>query len=461
MSLLLEALKKAEKAKEEAQRRATRRRRGEQAAFDPEATVLDDGKHVTRRDRTARHLRAAGNPQRRPALRHAAKAAPLELALAEEPAPAPEAKTPPRRANRRAQAEASNAERITARKVFEAKVQRAEPAPALLHHGRRARRVRARHGGLFLGPAAPAAVAREHQSGSRRGREPAAAAPAAAPATGLGQASQGPGAIPACRRTPLRTDPPLQRQPQRRHPRPLPRRRRRAASRRRARDAPRRRGSRPRRPRSTPAAASTESGRSPSTAAAPQVHPQVSAGYAAYQAGDLRRPRAATTSRRCAMSPRNRDALLGLAAVEMRAQRYELADGYVPAPAAGRPARPARAGRRCSRCAAGSSTRCRSRAASRSLLAADPRGARAEFHARQPVRAAGALGRSAAGVFQGLRGRPGQPGLRLQPRRQPRPPAPAEARARVLPARAGAGARSAAPTSTCDSARTRVQQLTR
>ena len=47
MSLLLEALKKAEKAKEEAQRRA----KGADApaapsAFDPEATVLEEGKQA-------------------------------------------------------------------------------------------------------------------------------------------------------------------------------------------------------------------------------------------------------------------------------------------------------------------------------------------------------------------------------------------------------------------------------
>ena len=52
MSLLLEALKKAEKAKEEAQKRA----RGDASAgdapsaFDPDSTVLDPGHPVTTRD---------------------------------------------------------------------------------------------------------------------------------------------------------------------------------------------------------------------------------------------------------------------------------------------------------------------------------------------------------------------------------------------------------------------------
>ena len=46
MSLLLEALKKAEKAKEDAQRRAKGAESdapAQPSVFDPEATVLDDG----------------------------------------------------------------------------------------------------------------------------------------------------------------------------------------------------------------------------------------------------------------------------------------------------------------------------------------------------------------------------------------------------------------------------------
>ena len=52
MSLLLEALKKAEKAKEDAQRKAKAGAAAGIAAsvFDPESTVMDDGRHVTTRD---------------------------------------------------------------------------------------------------------------------------------------------------------------------------------------------------------------------------------------------------------------------------------------------------------------------------------------------------------------------------------------------------------------------------
>jgi Tfp pilus assembly protein PilF len=61
------------------------------------------------------------------------------------------------------------------------------------------------------------------------------------------------------------------------------------------------------------------------TRAAPQIHPRVAAGYAAYQAGDLAKARDEYQQALTA-EPTNRDALLGLAAVEMRAQRYDIAE---------------------------------------------------------------------------------------------------------------------------------------
>jgi len=59
----------------------------------------------------------------------------------------------------------------------------------------------------------------------------------------------------------------------------------------------------------------------------PQIHAQVSSGYAAYQAGDLQKARA-DYQQVLREEPDNRDALLGIAAVEMRAQRYDLSDAY-------------------------------------------------------------------------------------------------------------------------------------
>jgi tetratricopeptide (TPR) repeat protein len=59
----------------------------------------------------------------------------------------------------------------------------------------------------------------------------------------------------------------------------------------------------------------------------PRIHPRVAAGYAAYQSGDLAAARA-EYEQALREDGANRDALLGLAAIEMRAQRYDLADGY-------------------------------------------------------------------------------------------------------------------------------------
>jgi len=80
--------------------------------------------------------------------------------------------------------------------------------------------------------------------------------------------------------------------------------------------------------RDTDAAQSGESSRALNVnRAATRIHPRVQSGYASYQAGDLS---SAHAEYRQALreEPGNRDALLGLAAVEMRAQRYEQAEAY-------------------------------------------------------------------------------------------------------------------------------------
>jgi hypothetical protein len=135
MSLLLEALKKAEKAKEEAQRRA-KGSDAPDAAADADATVAVDARHVT----TRAELPDISAPLEilSDDLRAEAPAQPprRELSLAEEPpaaapAPAAAARESKREAARAssAQGAAKNAERATAQRVFEAKFK--EPNPRL------------------------------------------------------------------------------------------------------------------------------------------------------------------------------------------------------------------------------------------------------------------------------------------------------------------------------------------
>jgi len=59
----------------------------------------------------------------------------------------------------------------------------------------------------------------------------------------------------------------------------------------------------------------------------PRLAPAIAAGYAAYQAGDMAAARH-SYAQALQDEPDNRDALLGIAAVEMRAQRYGAADAH-------------------------------------------------------------------------------------------------------------------------------------
>jgi tetratricopeptide (TPR) repeat protein len=59
----------------------------------------------------------------------------------------------------------------------------------------------------------------------------------------------------------------------------------------------------------------------------PQIHPLVASGYAAYLAGEMSKARD-DYQQVLREEPANRDALLGLAGVEMRARRFDLANGY-------------------------------------------------------------------------------------------------------------------------------------
>ena len=335
MSLLLEALKKAEKAKEEAQRRAKDAPAGGDArpsAFDPEATVLDENRHVTTRPELpdisapleilSEDLRAGTQP----------KAAPIQLALADEPPPrAPEPKAAPRRDNTRAAAEAQGSapastagtERATAQRVFEAKFK--EPNPHLPFY------IAVAVLGVFavgtvgyfwiqLRP--PSSLVNTNPV---RAADEKAVDTASASATAPAQAAQGAGAIPGLPGgpasqpgTPPATPGPAG--PAAAAPAIAPS----VAA---APAAPAVTAAVPA-TRSKPAAAAKNDDRPLSiNRGGPQIHPQVSAGYAAFQASDLTKARS-EYQQALRDEPSNRDALLGLAAVEMRAQRYDLADSY-------------------------------------------------------------------------------------------------------------------------------------
>jgi tetratricopeptide (TPR) repeat protein len=334
MSLLLDALKKAEKAKEEAQRRAKGTGAGGDArpsAFDPEATVLDQNRHVTTRDELpdisapleilSEDLRAGTQP----------KAAPIQLALADEPPPrAPEPRTAPRRDNTRAAAETqgsapastAGAERATAQRVFEAKFR--EPNPRLPFYI-----TVAVLGAFALGTVGYFWVQLQPPSSlvnpnPVRAADEKAVAAAAAPAAAPAQAAQGAGAIPGLPGGPASqpgTPPPATPGPAGPAAAAI------APSVAAPPAAPAVTAAAPA-TRSKPAATAKNDDRPLSVnRGGPQIHPQVSAGYAAFQASDLTKARS-EYQQALREEPANRDALLGLAAVEMRAQRYDLADSY-------------------------------------------------------------------------------------------------------------------------------------
>lgn len=299
MSLLLEALKKAEKAKEEAQRRA---REGEGAELQPggDAAALTEQKHVTRAElpQITAPLEILSEDIRAVPARAAAP----ELSLQERPAAAPPPPSSPR-------GDPQAAQRAAARKVFEAKVR--EPNPRLPFYIAMGALGAFAVGTVIyfwiqLRPPAPL-VNTNPVKPSGEVRLAAAPGPGAAlaqPAAPAQPAIQGmPSGNPAAPARAAAAAPARSATPA--IPRdPPPPRIRRAAS------APQR----------TPQVPLLATRREVF-----QVHPRVEAGYAAYQAG---RMDAARREYQQALreEPGNRDALLGLAAVEMQGQRYQAAD---------------------------------------------------------------------------------------------------------------------------------------
>jgi len=306
------------------------------------------GRHVMTRD----ELPAASTPldvvaeELQPA---APKAAPMELRLADEP-PAQGQKVAPRREPARAAATgapsaqntAAAAERATAQRVFEAKFK--EPNPRLPFFI-----VMGLLGAFAIGtvayfwiqlrPAPPLVNTNPQRANDEKPVDPAALKPAVLPSApgaptatiatipGL-PASATTGTAPAAGTTnlpattaaaaPVVAATPAQAQPAAAAPvgsvkPPAP-----AVTSKPASAAPRG-SSAARAPREERPVTVNQRG--------PQIHPQVTSGYAAYLAGDLAKARE-DYQQVLREEPANRDALLGLAGVEMRARHFDLANGY-------------------------------------------------------------------------------------------------------------------------------------
>jgi Tfp pilus assembly protein PilF len=280
MSLLLEALKKAERAKEEAaQRRAKTEPETIAAAAAPEAAVQPDPL-----------------PEIRP---------PLEIVRDEptrppEPAPAPAPAAPAPSPRPQPKAEALAGDRAAARKVFEAKFREPNPRlPFFITMG--ALGVFAVGTVLYfwmqLRPPAPLVnlnpkpPAGEQVAAAPKAPAPSAPAPAAAKSAIPGL----PAAAPVIKPEPTpRIETPILKP-----------------------------AARPTAPPARNEPAPTEV---TTTRATPQVNAKVSTGYAAYLAGDLATART-EYEQALREEPANRDALLGMAALDVRAGRFEAAEG--------------------------------------------------------------------------------------------------------------------------------------
>ena len=293
MSLLLEALKKAEKAKEEAQRRA----KGEPAA--PELRIESEQPVPEKPVLTRAEL---------PDIRQ-----PLEI-LTEEIAP----RQPETKPQGQAFEEPQAADRATARKVFEAKFR--EPNPRLHFQIALASLGVAAIGIVVyfwyqLRPPAPLV----NLNAPRAAQQAAAPVPAPEIRTASAAASAAPATIPGL--PPVAAVPAAAPAPRERAPRE-------AAP---TAPEPAPRAATPAVPRLAPVPAPAQF--QPRLAEAPitqtrqppQIDPKVASGYAAYVAGDLATARADYQAA-LREDAGNRDALLGLAATDVRGGRYEAAE---------------------------------------------------------------------------------------------------------------------------------------
>lgn len=321
MSLLLEALKKAERAKEEAQRRAREGEgAGEMRLADGTPPSPEARRVVTRAElpEITAPLEIHSDDLRAESPQSGAAARELSLQDA-TPAAAPPPKSAPHSG-----ADPQSAQRATARKVFEAKVREPNPRlPFFITMGAL---------GAFavgtvvyfwiqLRPPAPLVNTNPTTPAGNVQVAVATPAPAASPTVARASAQS---SIPGL---PGGTPPPAPASEPAAPPRAAPPAR--SATPAVPRDAPVPR-IKPAPRASAPAAAPYEQAapQAPvlaSRRSTPQVHPLVESGYAAYQDGRLEVARN-HYQQALREEPGNRDAMLGLAAVEMRSNRFEAAD---------------------------------------------------------------------------------------------------------------------------------------
>ena len=286
MSLLLEALKKAERAKEEAAQR--------RAKTEPETIAAA----------------AAEPPAPLPEIRQ-----PLEIVHEEAPKPEPvltlaEEKPAPASAAPRTpqpKAEAGPGDRATARKVFEAKFREPNPRlPFLITMGALGVFAVGTVVYFWMQLRPPAPLVNLNPKPSAGDQVAATAPPASAPSAPVPSAAKS--AIPGLPAAPTAAAPAIRTEAAPRVETPI------------LKPAPVRPAAPL--PRSEPPPAEVI----PNRPSAPQVHARVSTGYAAYLAGDLATART-EYEQALREEPANRDALLGLAALDVRAGRFEAAEG--------------------------------------------------------------------------------------------------------------------------------------
>jgi tetratricopeptide (TPR) repeat protein len=323
MSLLLEALKKAERAKEEAQRRA--KEGGGEATDAPAASAEAERKPVLTRDQlpdlATTPLEIASDDLAAPPAPKPPRPEPTLEPLEPAPKPAPRAAGPKPGAAKLAAAEGEtqSAGRASARKVFEAKFR--EPNPKIPFYitlgvlGAFAvgtviyfwYQLRPPPSLVNLNPPRQAETSVADAGATPRPTVAAAPAPAQSVIPGLpgtGTLTSPATTTAASPPAPAVTTPAARVAPIER-PVEAPRPRQRVAE---VQPAPMAVRESPRVARS-----------------APEVNPRVEAGYVAYTAGNLAAARS-EYEQALRDEPMNRDALLGLAAIDVRGGRYESAE---------------------------------------------------------------------------------------------------------------------------------------